>query len=108
MSEEGLEAFEVSPQEEPQASRREPMANAKKFLHVTIVDHNPVIDGTDDSSYVDVRIPIGMVESGLHMIPTQKLGDIDPDLIVQMVEMGAEGELVRVNEEKKSISIRVE
>lgn len=106
MSNEGIETFEVSPQEQPE--RREPVASNNKFLHVTIVDHNPVIEGTDDSSFVDVRIPVGMVESGLKMIPGNKLGDVDPAMIVQMVEMGAEGELIRVNEEKKSISIRVE
>jgi len=86
MSEEGVETFQVSPQEEPQ--RRQAVAE-KRFLHVTVVDHNPVIEGTDEVSYVDVRIPLGM-------------------LIVQMVNMGAEGDLVRMNEEKKTIHIRVE
>lgn len=108
MADEGLETFEVSSgetTEEPE--RREPVAS-QKFLHVTIVDHNPVIDGTDDSSFIDVRIPLGMAEAGLRAIPEEKFGTVDPSLVVQMVEMGAEGELVQIKEERKSISIRVE
>jgi hypothetical protein len=42
------------------------------------------------------------------MIPDEKLGRIDPDMIVQMVKMGATGELIRINEERKFITIRVE
>ncbi|MBS3762861.1 MAG: hypothetical protein KGZ25_06105 [Planctomycetes bacterium] len=104
MSEEGIETFEVSPEETPE--RREEVAN-NKFLHVTIVDHNPVIEGTDEVSFVDVRIPLAKLESGLNMIPREKFGEVDPELLVQMVEMGAEGELIRIDEEKKSINIRV-
>jgi len=105
MRDEGLETFQVSTQEQPE--RRRAVAE-KKFLHVTIVDHNPVIEGTDEVSYVDVRIPVAIVEAGLRMIPQGKLGDIDPALIVQMVNMGAEGDLIRMNEEKKTIHVRVE
>ena len=105
MGDEGMETFEVSPGE--RAERREPVAE-KRLLHITIVDHNPVIEGTDDVSFVDVRIPLAMVEAGLKMIPRGKFGDVDPSLLVQMIDMGAEGELIRINEEKKSISVRVE
>ena len=59
-------------------------------------------------SFVDLRIPVPLVESGLKMIPAGKLGNIDPTLLVQMVEMGAVGEIIKINEEKKTISIRVE
>mgnify|MGYP006290180839 CR=1 FL=1 len=108
MSEEGIETFEVTPQGE--AERRDTVdeEGAEGFLHVTIVDHNPVIEGTDDVSFVDVRIPLAMVEQGLKMIPRDKFGDVDPSLLVQMVEMGAKGELIRINEEKKNITVRVE
>ncbi len=105
MSEEGMETFQVSPQE--RAERREAVSE-KRFLHVTVIDHNPVIEGTDEVSYIDVRIPLTMVETGLKMIPEGKLGDIDPGLIVQMVNMGAEGEIIRMNEEKKSVYVRIE
>ena len=125
MSEDGFETFEVSPTEEPEpvsqdtsesmeenanenSNRSQTMQESQRCLHVTIVDHNPVIDGTDDSSYIDLRIPLAMVEAGLELIPQKKLGDIDPDMIVQMVKMGAQGELVNISEEKKSISIRIE
>jgi len=105
MSDEDMDTFQVSPQEQ---TERRGAAVSKKFLHVTIVDHNPAVEGTDDVSFLDVRIPAGMVEAGLRMIPQGKLGDIDPTLIVQMVEMGAEGEIVKLENEKKSINIRME
>ena len=105
MSDEGNETFEVSPQEQP--LRRETVAE-KRFLHVTIVDHNPVIEGTDDVSYIDLRIPVGMAEAGLRMVPQGKLGSVDPSLVVQMVEMGASGEIVKIEEQKKTINIRIE
>ncbi len=105
MSDEGAETFEIAPEEKPE--RRKKVAE-KKFLHVTVVDHNPIVEGTDEVSYVDIRIPLALAEAGLKMIPAAKLGNIDPALIVQMVEMGATGEIVKINEEKKTISIRVE
>ncbi len=119
MSDDGFETFEVSPTEEPEPTkepesktenrkRSKKMAESERCLHVTVIDHNPVIDGTDDSSFIDIRIPLGMVEAGLKLIPSKKLGDVDPDMIVQMIEMGAQGELVHINGDKKSISIRVE
>ena len=105
MGDEDMDTFEVTQRANPE--RREE-AVSKRFLHVTIIDHNPVIEGTDEVSFVDVRIPVSMIDAGLKMIPAGKLGDIDPGLIVQMVEMGAEGEIVRIEEEKKSIHIRFE
>jgi len=105
MADDDVETFEVTPQEQPE--RRETDV-AKNFLHITIVDHNPAVEGTDEASFVDVRIPVALVEAGLKMIPQNKLGDIDPSLIVQMVEMGAEGEIMKIEQEKVSIHIRVE
>jgi len=105
MRDEGLETFQVSAQEQPE---RRHAVGERRFLHVTIVDHNPVIEGTDEVSFIDVKIPVAMVEAGLKMIPQGKLGEIDPALIVQMVSMGAEGDLIRMNEEKKTIHVRVE
>ena len=105
MTEQGMETFEVSPEQPP--TRRKPVAETK-CVHVTIVDHTPVVEGTDDVSYMDVKIPLAMIEAGLRIIPEGKLGKIDPALIVQMVELGATGELVNINEEKKSIRIRIE
>lgn len=108
MADEGLETFEVTPEESAEEPERREQVASRNFLHVTIVDHNPVVEGTDDSSYIDVRIPLGMVEAGLRTIPDNKFGTVDPAMIVQMVEMGAQGELVQINEERKSINIRVE
>ena len=103
--EEEVESFEVSPTKQPE--RRVTVAE-KKFLHITIIDHNPIIDGTGEVSHIDLRIPLAMAEAGLKMVPSGKLGSIDPGLIVQTIEMGADGEILRIDEEKKSINIRVE
>ena len=105
-SEEGVETFEVSqPREEPQM---EQAGQRKKHLHITIVDHRPVIEETDEESYINLRIPANLAEAGLRMVPDAKWGQIDPDLIVQMVEEGCEGEIININEEKKTISVRVD
>jgi len=55
-----------------------------------------------------LRIPLALAEAGLKMVPEAKWGNIDPDLIVQMVEEGIEGELINITEEKKSVVVRVE
>ena len=105
MGEEEVETFEVSPAKP--LERRETVAE-KRFLHITVIDHNPIIDGTGEVSHVDLRIPLGLAEAGLRMLPAGKLGGIDLALIVQMIDMGADGEILRIDEEKKSINIRVE
>jgi len=106
MAEEGLETFEVSSREEPEI--KEALVETKKYLHVTIVDHNPVVEGTDEESYINLRIPVALAEAGLKMVPEAKWGQVDPDLIVRMVEEGVEGELISINEEKKTLCVRVE
>ena len=80
----------------------------KKHLHITIVDHQPAVEGTDEESYINLRIPAHLAESGLAMVPDEKWGQIDPDLIVEMVEDGVEGEIININEEKKTINVRVD
>ena len=108
MSEEQKETFEVSPAERVERVERRETVAERKCLHVTIIDHNPIVEGTGDVSHVELKIPLSLVEAGLRMIPQGKLGNIDPALIVQMVETGAEGDIVKIDEEKKSIHIRVE
>jgi hypothetical protein len=114
MADDGLETFEISepPQPEParpvRSERRTAIVADRKFLCVTVVDHNPVIDGTGEESYINIRVPVSLAEAGLRMIPDGKLGRIQPELIVEMIEDGAMGELINIKEEKKSISIRVE
>lgn len=80
----------------------------KRYLCVTIVDHKAVIEETGEESYINLRIPVALAQAGLKMVPEGKLGRIEPDLIVEMIEEGATGELVSINEEKKTITIRVE
>jgi hypothetical protein len=106
MSDEGIETFEVSEREEPQM--RETSEPRKRFLHITIVDHNPVIEGTDEQSYINLKIPLDMADAGLRMVPDAKWGSIDPDLIVSMIEGGVEGEVINIKENKRSVTVRVE
>ena len=116
MSDEGLETFEVSdtpePEPEPErparAERRSTPVAEKRYLRVTIVDHNAVIEQTGEESYVNLRIPVALAEAGLKMVPDGKLGNIDPALVVEMIEEGATGELISLTDDKKQISIRVE
>lgn len=115
MSDEELEPFEVAgvpePEPEPPAvpeRRGAPAVAEKRYLCITIVDHNPIIEGTGEESFINVRIPVSLAEAGLRMVPEGKMGRIEPELIVEMIEEGAVGELINIKEEKKSISIRVE
>jgi hypothetical protein len=114
MSDEGLETFEVSgtPQPEPErpsrSERRAGTVAERRYLCITIVDHNAVIESTGEQSYLNLRVPVALAEAGLRMVPEGKLGRIDPAMIVEMIEEGATGELINVHEEKKTISIRIE
>jgi len=114
MSEEGLEPFEVAqpaepePQKAQRAERKGAAVAEKKYLCITVVDHNAVIEQTGEESYINLRIPVALAQSALKMVPEGKLGRIEPDLIVEMIEEGATGELINISEEKKTISIRVE
>jgi len=80
----------------------------KRYLHITVVDHNAVIEDTGEESYINLCIPVALAEAGLKVIPEGKLGKIDPALIVEMIEEGATGELVNIRDKTKMISIRVE
>jgi len=114
MSDEGLETFEVSGTPEPEPARpsrperRVGTVAEKRYLCITIVDHNAVIEGTGEESYINLRVPVALAEAGLRMVPEGKLGKIDPELIVEMIEEGASGELINLHEEKKTLSIRIE
>jgi hypothetical protein len=118
MTDDGLEPFEISSrppadveplaEPEPAPVMKGSTVADKRYLCVTVVDHAAVIESTGEESYINVRIPVNLAAAGLKMVPDGKLGRIDPELIVEMIEEGATGTLVNINEEKKSISIRVE
>ncbi len=80
----------------------------RRYLCITIIDHNAVIEGTGEESYINLRIPVALAEAGLKLLPEGKLGRIEPGLLVEMIEEGATGELISVHEEKKTISVRIE
>ncbi len=80
----------------------------RRYLCITIIDHNAVIEGTGEESYINLRIPVALAEAGLKLLPEGKLGRIEPAMLVEMIEEGATGELISVHEEKKTISVRIE
>ncbi|MCD6415203.1 MAG: hypothetical protein J7M08_00715 [Planctomycetes bacterium] len=114
MNDEEFDTFEVSepsvlePEKPSIPETKGETVAERKYLCITIVDHNPIIDGTGEQSYVNIRVPVALAEAGLAMIPKGKLVGIEPEVIVEMIEEGANGELINIKEEKKSISIRIE
>ncbi len=114
MSDEGLETFEVSdvpepePEPAPRAERRGATVAERRYLCITIVDHNAILEDTGEESYINLRIPVALAEAGLRMVPEGKLGSLDPALIVEMIEEGATGELININERNKTLSVRIE
>lgn len=109
---ETVETFEISEAASESREEREimqtPSRGRPKYLHITIVDHNPIIEGTDEESYINLRLPLDLADDGLRMVPDHKWGQINPALIVRMVESGIEGEIINITEEKKTVTIRVE
>ena len=80
----------------------------KRYLCITVVDHNAAMEDTGEESYINIRVPVALAEAGLKMMSPGKLGSIEPEMIVEMIEEGATGELVNINHKKGSISIRIE
>lgn len=84
-----------------------PTAKAK-FLRVVVVDSR------DGRALSNVTLPIGMVKWGMKMAarfaPEMKDADLDWDAIGEMIEDGAQGELVQVEDEEKhqTVSVSVE
>jgi hypothetical protein len=80
-----------------------------KYLRVKVVDH-----GKEGSPTVNVRMPIGVVKLGMRMAanfsPKMKDTDLDWDAITRMIDEGATGELVHVEDEAehKVIDVFVE
>lgn len=92
----------------PTAGKEGPDGRAK-YLRVKVVDHNKAGDPT-----VNIRIPIGVVKFGMKMAatfsPEMKDVDVDWNAVTQMIEEGASGELVHVEDETehKTIDVFVE
>lgn len=80
-----------------------------KYLRVKVVDHTKEGDPT-----VNIRMPIGVVKFGMKMAatfsPQMKDVDVDWDVVTQMIEQGAIGELVHVEDETehKTVDVFVE
>ena len=112
MSDEGLESFEMSDMPEPEIpplpERRASTVADRRYLCITVVDHQAILDDTGDESYINLRIPVALADAGLKMVPSGKLGNLDPELIVEMIEEGATGELINITERNKTVSVRVE
>ena len=80
-----------------------------KYLRVKVIDHTKAGDPT-----VNIRIPIGVVKFGMKMAatfsPQMKDVDVDWTAVTEMIEQGAIGELVHVEDETehKTVDVFVE
>lgn len=93
--------------EEPQGEE-EVAVQPARCLHITIVDHNAVLEGTGQQSLINLKIPLELAEEGIQVVPEAKWGIIDPHLLVRMAEQGMTGELANVREKGKYIRVVVE
>lgn len=90
------------------ATPQETPAKAK-YLRVRVVDHTK-----EGGRAVNVRIPIGLVKFGFRMgqrfSPEMKSADVDWDAVASMLDEGAIGEVVHVEDEveHKTIDVFVE
>ena len=84
-------------------------AGRTRYLRVKVVDHSK-----DGSPTVNVRIPISVAKFGMKMAaafsPEMKGADLDWDAIARMIDEGAIGELVHVDDEaeRKTVDVFVE
>lgn len=80
-----------------------------KYLRVKVID-----DTKEGHPVVNVRMPIGLVKFGFKMAkafsPEMKDANIDWDEIAKLIDEGAMGELVHVEDEaeRKTIDVYVE
>ncbi len=79
----------------------------KRFLRIR------VYEGNSEKPKVNVNIPFGLIKLATHFVPESarakmKEKEIDLDQIVQMIDTGAEGKLVDVEEEGERVEIFLE
>jgi hypothetical protein len=80
-----------------------------KHVHVKVVDENK-----QGRPAVNITVPIGVVKFGLNMAktfsPQMKNADVDWDAVTAMIEEGATGEIVHVQDEAehKTVDVWVE
>jgi hypothetical protein len=75
--------------------------NKAKVLRVKVVDN-----GKDGHPAVNIRLPIGVVKWGMKMAqafsPEMKAANLDWDSIAAMIQEGAEGKIVDVEDEAET------
>ncbi len=80
-----------------------------KYLRIRVVDHDKAGEPA-----VNIRMPIGIVKFGMRMAqrfsPEMKNADVDWEAVTSMIDEGALGELVHVEDEAehKTIDVYVE
>jgi len=79
----------------------------RKFLKIR------VFEGDLEKPKVKVNIPLGLIKLATHFVPKStrekmKEKEIDLDQIAQLIESGAEGKLVDVEEEGERVEIFLE
>jgi hypothetical protein len=77
-----------------------------RYLRVQVVDH-----AKGEQPTVNVRLPIGVAKWGMKMAstfaPEMKAADLDWEAIAAMVEGGARGEIVHVDDEERRQTVDV-
>ena len=80
--------------------------NRARILRVKVVDN-----GKDGHPTVNVRLPIGVVKWGMKMAqafsPEMKAANLDWDSITGMIQEGAEGKIVDVEDEAEHKTVEV-
>ncbi len=101
-SEEGLKLLEAVENKNDEIMMKE---DGEKWIKIRITD--------DDNTKVNVNLPFKFVKIGMKIgkkyIPdNEKLNDIDFDEIIEMVEGGAIGKIVEIQEGNEKVDIYVE
>jgi hypothetical protein len=97
----------MSPEDRTNAAVQDEKPHTKaKSLRITVVDKTK-----DGRPAVNIRLPIGVVKWGMKMAqafsPQMKEANLDWDNISAMIQEGAEGKLVDVDDEAEQKQVEV-
>lgn len=77
--------------------------SSKKFLRIRVTE--------EDNEKVNIKIPMALAKVGLKFIPKNKLKvngeEINSDQILEMIQEGAEGEIVNIDASDKGKEVKV-
>lgn len=93
-------------QSEQRSTPAQPPSQEPRYLRVQVIDHTK-----GDKPTVNVRLPIGVAKWGIKMAssfsPEMQDAHLDWEAIAKLVEGGARGEIVHVEDEEKQQTVDV-